>query len=350
MSDKPSLPKGFLRARTKYAGGANDWQYFDWDPKKWGSTMEEAQEVWTRRFRERYADPGLSQYRGCDVEVIAQPPKEWLEKAILDAQEARKTAKQRIRWFSRVLGQEAPRSLWSTVSQDKLEELALVGLALVGMGHELNYLTSQFWYSANRLQAMLRRVPTALSELGRIRTSFKHIEHMIRQTQAVLPPSLRKAPQVITGEAIYNYVAGFKAHPLSACSVTLTATPEFRAFEFTGQSHRILPVFLSLVENALLWVGKQNRGKPYKESDNRILFDIRDNGVIVADTGTGITPDMQHVLFEPFRSSRVDGRGMGLYLARLVLERDGYDINVKDNGPLCGACFLITPKEKSEEK
>jgi two-component system sensor kinase FixL len=51
----------------------------------------------------------------------------------------------------------------------------------------------------------------------------------------------------------------------------------------------------------------------------------------VADTGTGIAPEIAQCLFQPFVTSKVNGMGVGLSICRTIIEAHGGRINARAN-------------------
>jgi len=64
-------------------------------------------------------------------------------------------------------------------------------------------------------------------------------------------------------------------------------------------------------------------------------------GISVCDTGAGIEPSIANRLFEPFVTTKPDGMGLGLLLARSIVEHHGGRIWVTPN-PDVGATFTFT--------
>jgi signal transduction histidine kinase len=102
----------------------------------------------------------------------------------------------------------------------------------------------------------------------------------------------------------------------------------------------MLQVFLNLADNAIYWVEQKKTGK-------RVILvriDASKNEVIFADNGPGINPDVADVVFSEFYSTKADGRGLGLYIVRELLDRIGAKIAVITTDTfkiLPGANFLI---------
>ena len=65
----------------------------------------------------------------------------------------------------------------------------------------------------------------------------------------------------------------------------------------------------------------------------------------VRDTGTGLSPRIQAELFSPFRTTKNDGNGLGLWISQSLLERYGATIegwNRREHGEdSAGACFRV---------
>ena len=63
--------------------------------------------------------------------------------------------------------------------------------------------------------------------------------------------------------------------------------------------------------------------------------------VSVADTGSGIPPDVREALFSPFKSTKADGMGIGLSISRTIVEAHRGNIWAEDSDG-GGAVFRFT--------
>src|SRR5262249_28331139 len=60
----------------------------------------------------------------------------------------------------------------------------------------------------------------------------------------------------------------------------------------------------------------------------------------VADSGPGVPPELRGRIFEPFFTTRARGTGLGLAVARQIVEAHGGRIEVGDHAG-GGACFTV---------
>lgn len=102
----------------------------------------------------------------------------------------------------------------------------------------------------------------------------------------------------------------------------------------------MLQVIINLVDNAVYWLNKtENRQKKlyfYLNSSQGILQ--------IADNGGGIREDVTHLIFQEFFSMKSEGRGLGLYIVKELLDRINAEIFVVENQfdkILPGANFVI---------
>ena len=100
-------------------------------------------------------------------------------------------------------------------------------------------------------------------------------------------------------------------------------------------------VFINLFDNALFWVQETPHNRLVK-----ITFDGYGQRIVFSDNGIGVNPDDVPYIFDAFYTGKgEEGRGLGLYIARKLLEKSGYEIDIITNDTekvLPGANFCIS--------
>lgn len=110
----------------------------------------------------------------------------------------------------------------------------------------------------------------------------------------------------------------------------------------------LLQLLLNLFDNAVFWL--QQTSIPNKKIE--VLLDGNKGQMTFSDNGPGIEKDDAPYIFEPFYSGKGDeGRGLGLYIARQLLERNEYSIELAElqsEKILSGANFIINLFEEGK--
>lgn len=99
----------------------------------------------------------------------------------------------------------------------------------------------------------------------------------------------------------------------------------------------LLHVFYNIVNNSMYWIDVRKKraqsDSTYVSGDDSIVVEQHgQNAIIVYDTGTGVAKNMEDLLFEPLQSGKPpsEGRGMGLYIVKKLLNSFGGDIELLD--------------------
>ncbi len=183
-------------------------------------------------------------------------------------------------------------------------------------------------------QAGLRFLETGRAEPDEMRGILQAIVRDDKRAIAIIEgirsllrrESVPKGP-VDLSEALAEIVALVRREAESlGIEVATRLAPGLAALAAKAQ---VQQVGLNLLTNAIEAV----RDKP--PGERRIELAARRRGerieVSVADTGRGIPPERREHIFEPFRSTRSGGLGLGLAITRSIVEAHDGRIDVEDN-------------------
>ena len=117
-------------------------------------------------------------------------------------------------------------------------------------------------------------------------------------------------------------------------------TPDTLPCMLVGDEDKLREVFVNVVDNALKYTSEGWVAVTLSRTEDAVVVEIQ-------DTGIGIAPEMQEVIFHKFKRARTDravamGSGLGLYLAKQIVEGHKGSITVVSPGVSQGATFTIT--------
>jgi len=214
------------------------------------------------------------------------------------------------------------------------------GLAFDANSHELNSLWGNLWSRAKRLRAMLTRSEKATAEVNSLIASLQHM-------QSLSDPMNRyqwkgEMLSAHKGEHVFNGVKlGFpRWDQYYGTGIDLRATDRFLEGTVTARRRHMDPMIIGLVKNSLRFLSSMRR----EDRDFTGIIEIdspSENVITVSDNGPGIPEDLLERVFDAHYSSRNNGTGLGLFVARMALRNSGYDIYAEMGSELGGARIVI---------
>jgi signal transduction histidine kinase len=212
-------------------------------------------------------------------------------------------------------------------------ELTQLGTAIEVINHEFSSTIKQVRDGLKTLGVWAKEVDDLKVLYERLRTAFDHLDGYLTLFTP-LQRRLYRSRVTIRGATIAAYIADLFRQRLERHQVELVITPQFRKHSFRGYPSSFFPVFVNLVDNALFWLSDR-RGV------RRVTIDSAGPTMIVSDTGPGVAKRDRDAIFERGFTRKPSGRGLGLFIARAVLRKEGYEISLA--GSNAGAAFEIRP-------
>jgi signal transduction histidine kinase len=210
------------------------------------------------------------------------------------------------------------------------------------MAHELSQPISSMIHNAQALQRMItaeRATPDTIGEiLSDIQAEGVLAKQIIERHRAMLRShQLQKKP--IDLQAVVKEGLALVAHDMRARQITVNVNLSSNPCVISGDQVLLQQVLVILVINAMDAMAEM----PPARRHVTITSEVRaaDAEVSVRDTGSGLPADIIGTLFTPFVTTKSHGLGIGLTIARTIVDAHGGTIQARNN-PEGGATFTVT--------
>jgi len=218
-----------------------------------------------------------------------------------------------------------------------MQRLSLVGEAIAKVLHEvktpLNTITLSAEYAREmhgrgQEESFCEQLDLIAQEADRAARILSDYLEFVRPAELALKPLFLQAPLASTIEAMRGR--------MEERGIVLEASLD-RELRVKGSQRHLTQVFMNLFVNAI-------EAMPF---GGRLAVRLEASGALasvsISDTGGGLTPEAQARLFEPFAvpASGGKGHGLGLSIARWILQKHSGDIRLESKGPGKGATVRI---------
>jgi signal transduction histidine kinase len=225
-----------------------------------------------------------------------------------------------------------------------LARVAVLGQLTGALAHELRQPLSSILSNAEAARHLMKREPLDVGELRDILADIvsedRRATQVIDGLRALLKRGETRA-QLIDTHALVQEVLQLAHSELVAHRVTATSSVDDTLPPLVADRVQVQQVLLNLILNASEAMGSSPVG------DRTLTLKVRatehrEVQFSIIDSGPGIPSAMIARLFEPFVTTKPEGLGLGLSIARSIVVAHGGRIWVENN-PLGGAsvhCFF----------
>lgn len=212
----------------------------------------------------------------------------------------------------------------------KSEKLAAAGRLAATIAHEINNPLEAVTNLLYILRLNDKWDDNARSHVAQAEHELARIAHVARQTlgfyRDTTSPHLMNLPKIVN-EVLSLYLPRIQAKHINL-------SREFdETVKITGLAGEIRQVVSNFVANAIDALPVQGALRIRVHHAKEITNSGRAGGrVVIADTGSGISPAHRKKLFEPFYTTKQDvGTGLGLWVSREIVQKHGGSITLRSS-------------------
>ena len=229
--------------------------------------------------------------------------------------------------YSEVTGQRlAEREVQRTRQElEHVTRVSTMGVLTVAMAHQLNQPLAAIMSNAQAARRLLATARPDLANLDEILSDIvvddRRAADVIRHMRALLQKRDPEMAPVDLG-AVIRDVATLVSSDAMLRNVVMKLDVASAPLVVRADQIQLQQVVLNLLMNALESIDGATA------NERTVLIRCRQSDgqtgeVVVRDSGSGFSPETQELLFEPFFSTKPNGTGMGLSIARSIVDAHG---------------------------
>ncbi len=218
---------------------------------------------------------------------------------------------------------------------DTDEELVQLGLAVAVINHEFETAIEMIRRQLRELHSWARVNDNLFPIYQKIRTNFDHLDAHLSLFTPLQRRLYRKRIDIQGGE-ITHYIHALFSMRFEKHHIRFEATQEFLDSIVHSYPSTIYPVFVNLIDNFIFWL----KDKP---GDRLISLDCTNSVHHIENNGPPIHKRDIEAVFEQGFSRKPHGTGLGLYISRRVLSKEGFTLSLDpERNPNDGVQFNLS--------
>jgi len=206
------------------------------------------------------------------------------------------------------------------------EKLAMVGKLAAGMAHSVRNPLTSVKMRMFSLERSLQLTPVQKDDLEVISEEIRHIDTILRNfLEFARPPKLRL--QMVSPSDVVDMTIQLLKYRFETYKTDVQIKRAERLPEIPADSDQLKEVLVNLLVNACEAMGEDGRIQ-ISEKTKELIPNGKFLSIDVEDNGPGIPQEILDTVFQPFCSAKEEGSGLGLSIAKRIIEDHGGTISV----------------------
>lgn len=226
------------------------------------------------------------------------------------------------------------------------EKLALVGKLAAGVAHSIRNPLTSVKMRLFSLERSLVLMPPQREDLDVISEEIRHLDTIIRNfLEFSRRPKLKFSP--VSPSSVVDMTLELLHHRLESGGVEVSVERDRRLPEINGDPDQLKEALVNLILNSC--EAMTGGGSIRIMEETGYIEPVGDVAIVtLTDSGPGIPPSLREKVFQPFFTTKGEGTGLGLPIAKRIFEEHGGWLHLK-SGDGKGAGFVMVLPLKERE-
>jgi signal transduction histidine kinase len=225
------------------------------------------------------------------------------------------------------------------------ERLAAIGQMVTGLAHESGNALARSQACLEMLALEVQDRPDALDLVDRVQKAQDHLRQLYEEVRGYAAP-LRLERDRWSVSGIWRQAWNNLALQRQGRQATLRDETSGLDLECEVDHFRLEQVFRNILENALA-ACKDPVQITITGAEKTSLAGKAALRLCVRDNGPGLTPEQRQRIFEPFYTTKTKGTGLGMAIAKRIIEAHGGQIAVGPGSGRGAEIVLTLPRDST---
>lgn len=224
------------------------------------------------------------------------------------------------------------------------ERLAGIGQMMTGLAHESRNALQRAQACLDMLELDLTEQSELLDLTGRARKALNELHRLYEEVRSYAAPVTLETRECALSDA-WEQAWTHLQEVRHDKNIRFAAHFDGTSLRCRVDPQRLEQVFRNIFENAI--AASPDMGEIVLECADADIDGRAAARISIRDNGAGLTPEQQANILEPFFTTKTKGTGLGMPIAKRIVEAHGGTIDAKNADPRGAEIVVTLPREPS---